>query len=214
MFKQSLTMVSCIVITVLPMCVTAYAAAPDEYFPLTVGNRWVYESSEGTKEAPALESWEVVRREGAGFVVRIQQPFVTTDGLEELFEVGAEGLRRRELDSEASESPLVLKLPPVAGLSWQSPDGRYAITSVGESVTVPAGTFSNCVEVTRWRKETNVKVVATYAPGVGMIQREETFPIIGGFGSGADFDSLARGRTILRLREWKLQGQESSTNDR
>jgi hypothetical protein len=81
-------------------------------------------------------------------------------------------------------------------------------------VTVPAGTFSNCVEITRWRKETNITVVATYAPGVGMIQREETFPIIGGFGSGADFDSLAKGRTILRLREWKLQGQKPGANDR
>lgn len=186
---------------------SAAEAASNDYFPLAVGNRWVYESSEGKKEAPTLETWEVIRREGSAFVVATQQPFMPTGALEDMFELVAQGVQRRELGSTNAEAYLFLQLPPVAGVSWQNADGRYAITSLGETITVPAGTFTNCVEVTRWREKTNVTVISTYAPGVGMIRREERFPIIGGFGSGGDFDSLAKGRAVLTLREWRLQGQ-------
>jgi hypothetical protein len=34
-----------------------------------------------------------------------------------------------------------------------------------------------------------------------MIQRDETFPVIGGFG---DFETRTRGHTVLRLKEWKI----------
>ncbi|MGE0682166.1 MAG: hypothetical protein AB7P69_14865 [Candidatus Binatia bacterium] len=171
-----------------------------DYFPLALGNRWVYESSEGTEEAPALESWEVIRQEGAAFVVRIQQPFVTLDGIEEQFVVEAEGVTRRVPDSDPPESQLILKLPVVAGARWQSGDGVYAVTALGEPVTTPAGSFANCVEITRWNKATKITIVSTYAPGVGLIHREETFPVIGGLGS--DFETSARGRTVLRLKEY------------
>lgn len=171
-----------------------------EYFPLALGNRWVYESSEGTEEMPALESWEVIRQEGSAFVVRIQQPFVTLGGVEELFTLETEGLTRRMPDSDPPESQLILKLPVVAGARWQSGDGVYAVTAVGEAVTTPAGSFADCVEITRWNKATRVTIVSIYAPGVGLIQREETFPVIGG--PGGDLETLARGRTVLRLKEY------------
>jgi hypothetical protein len=181
------------------------AAENGEYLPLAVGNRWVYQSSEGTETDPVLESWEVVRQEGAAFVVQVQQPFVTTGGLEELFEMTIDGVRVREQDAAASEFQLVLKTQPQAGMSWQSGAVQYAFTAVGETVTVPAGTFTNCVEVTRWKKEPKITIVTTYAPGVGMIQREETFPIIGGFGSGTDFQAPARGHTVLQLKTWEVK---------
>ncbi len=175
----------------------------ENYFPLAVGNRWVYASSEGTEAEPALETWEVVRQDGNTFVVQIQQPFVTIGGLEEQFVVMAEGVQRRLTNATPSEPQLqlIFKAPPVAGASWQGNDGRYTITAMSDSVTVPAGTFTHCVEVTRWRKETKVTEVSTYAPGVGLIQRDETFPVISGFG---DFETRARGHTLLQLKEWKL----------
>ncbi|HXG19820.1 MAG TPA: hypothetical protein VNN62_12220 [Methylomirabilota bacterium] len=176
-----------------------------DYFPLSVGNRWVYESSEGADATPVVESWEVVRQEGRAFVVRVQQPFVTGDGLEEIFEVNAESVQRRVPDAKTTEPQLILKAPAAVGDSWQGADGRYTITAAGETVTVPAGTFDNCLEITRRNKESRVTIASTYAPGVGMIQREETFPIIGGFGSGGDFEAAARGRTVLRLKSWEVK---------
>ncbi|MBI3756606.1 MAG: hypothetical protein HY267_01375 [Deltaproteobacteria bacterium] len=175
---------------------------PDNYFPLAVGNRWVYESSEGTEAEPVLEAWEVIRHEGNSFVVQIQQPFVTIGSLEEQFVVTSEGVQRRLPDATTGEPQLqpILKLPSTVSASWQGADGHYTVTTVDEAVTVPAGTFTHCVEVTRFRKETKVTEIITYAPGVGIIQRDETFPVIGGFG---DFETQARGHTVLRLKEWK-----------
>ncbi len=210
MLKQSFTILSLVFGGMLLIAsVLTVAAAPDNYFPLAVGNHWVYESSEGTKEDPALESWDVIRREGTTFVVRVQQPFVTEGGMEEMFEPVLQGVQRHIPNGKTSEAQLILKLPPIAGARWQNADGSYTITSMGETVTVPAGTFANCVAVTQWREKTNITIVSTYAPGVGLIQRAESFPIIGGFGSGGDFDSRAKGHAVLKLRDWRLQGQPS-----
>jgi hypothetical protein len=196
---------------VLPTVFTAsVGAAPADYFPFTVGNRWVYESSEGSKEAPALESWEVIRQEGKVFVMHIQQPFVTLGGLEEVFEPVADGVQRRAQDAPPADATLILKLPLTAGSSWEGADGgRYAVTAVGETVTVPAGTFTNCVEVTRWHKKTSTTVISTYASGVGMVQREEKFPLFGGLGGGGDFEFAAQGRAVLRLKEWQVKSQKA-----
>ena len=203
MLKSSLVLASMLYGWHLLWAVHVVAEAkPDNYFPLAVGNRWVYESSEGTEAEPALEAWEVTRQEGNAFVVQVQQPFVTVGGLDEQFVATSEGVQRRLPGAATSESQLqlILKLPPAVSASWEGVDGHYAITAVDATVTVPAGTFTHCVEVTRFRKETKVTEMITYAPGVGIIQRDETFPVIGGFGN---FETRARGHTVLRLREWK-----------
>lgn len=180
---------------------------PADYFPLAVGNRWIYESSEGTETAPALESWEVVGQHGQIFVVRIQQPFVTTEGITEQLVSTPDGIGRVAGEISVSE-PLrsapqfFLKVPLQVGTSWKNRDGRYAITLVDESVTVPAGTFANCLEVTRWSTGGTATVMTLYAPGVGMVQREERFQILGGIGG---FDTPQQGRTVLRLKEWKVK---------
>ena len=182
-----------------------------DYFPLAVGNRWVFESSEGSAKEPALESWETIRREGNAFVVRVRQPFVTIEGIEEQFAIEADGVKHRVWASRDSEPQLILKFPVSApGSRWQSGNGVYAITATGETVTVPAGTFLNCVEVTRWNKATKIVVVSTYAPGVGLIQREETFPVFGAL--GGDFDSPARGHAVLRLKEWSVKTEKSKVD--
>jgi hypothetical protein len=40
-----------------------------------------------------------------------------------------------------------------------------------------------------------------------LIQREETFPVIGGL--GGDFETSARGRTVLRLKTWESKNQKA-----
>lgn len=176
-----------------------------EYFPLAVGNRWVYESSEGSETVPALESWEILRKEGRGFVVRIKQPFITFDGVEERLDPVSGGVSRRVRSATSSLTQVLLKPPFTVGAQWQEADGgRSAVTAVGETVTTPAGTFADCVEITRRRKGSQTIVVSTYAPGVGMVQREETFSVIYG-GVGGDLSIPAKGRVVLRLKEWKIR---------
>jgi hypothetical protein len=184
---------------------------PALYFPLAVGNRWVYESSESTPGMPVVETWEVARQEGNAFIVRVTQPYVTTEGLEERFLSVADGVARLgdtarrppAQEAQDSDARLFLKTPLAAGASWQTAEGRYAVTAVAETVTVPAGTFTNCVEVTRWNTGSKIAVVSVYAPGVGMVRREETFPLIGGIGG---FEAPRQGRIVLRLKEWTIKG--------
>lgn len=143
--------------------------------------------------------------------MRVTQPYMTISNVEELLTPTAEGmthLTRTRTDSpgEAQTPRIILKLPPTAGASWKNENGRYAITSVDEIVTVPAGTFTGCIEVTHWTADGNVMVVTLYAPGIGMVQREERFPILAGIGSA---DAPTQGQTVLRLKEWKVQGPKS-----
>lgn len=181
------------------------AQGSGEYFPLAVGNRWVYESSEGSAAAPALESWEILRQEGREFVVRIKQPFITFEGVEERLDPVSGGLNRRVQSATSSLTQVLLQPPFTVGAQWQEADGgRSAVTAVGETVTTPAGTFADCVEITRRRKGSQTIVVSTYAPGVGMVQREETFSVIYG-GAGGDFLTPAKGRVVLRLKEWTIR---------
>jgi hypothetical protein len=189
---------------------------PADYFPLAVGNRWVYESSEGTEALPALESWEIVRQEEGRFVLRVQQPYATTESFEETVTPSADGIsslsREKGKGGAQKRAPgFFLKAPLKAGSNWKNADGRYAITAVDEMVTVPAGTFTNCVEVTRWSTAGTATVISLYAPGVGMVQREERFQIIGGIGG---FDAPQQGRAVLRLKEWTINGPGSRVSGR
>jgi hypothetical protein len=182
---------------------------PAIYFPLAVGNRWVYESSESTPDMPVVETWEVARQEGNAFIVQVKQPYVTIEGLEERFLSVTDGVGRLgdtavpppAQEAQHADALLFLKTPLTGGASWQTAEGRHAVTAVGETVTVPAGTFTNCVEITRWNTGSKITVVSVYAPGVGMVQREETFPLIGGIGG---FETPRQGRTVLRLKEWTV----------
>lgn len=67
-----------------------------------------------------------------------------------------------------------------------------------KTVTVPAGSFSHCLEVTNRRKGGKATVVTLYAPGVGVVQREETSPLIAESGA---FHSQRRDKAVMRLRE-------------
>jgi hypothetical protein len=191
---------------------------PAAYFPLAVGNRWVYESSESTNATPVVESWEVTRQEENAFVLQIKQSYVTAEEAEEFFVSSADGIRRRDRQTASAEAGgteprFFLKAPLTVGATWNNPDGKYAVTAIDKTVTVPAGTFTNCVEVTHWSASGTVTTIALYAPGVGMVQRDETFSVIGGigsfdasqFGKGiGGFDTPEQGHTVLRLKERKI----------
>jgi hypothetical protein len=181
-------------------------AAVAQYFPLAVGNRWVYEVHDRTDGAPpAVEQWEVIRADQGAYVVRIRHSDLPTGGFEESFIPTDDGIKRvaRETKDKA-HPPHFLKGPVRVGTKWEDEDGTYEITATDKTVTVPAGTFAHCLEVTNLRRGGKATVITLYAPGVGVVQREETFPIIEGSGS---FHPQRQDKALLRLREWKLNAQ-------
>ena len=189
-----------------PMASHVWAeSAQGEYFPLAIGNRWVYQASKGK----ATEEWKVIGQDKDAFVVKITADSLATASFEEFFmptaacvervsaatgeqaevkhpvvnskyQAEQDQLAERAQPSSAKENlPLFfLKSPLQLGTVWENRDGRYEVTSLGETVTVPAGTFKDCVEVMHWSTGGGVTVITHYAPGVGVVQRDETFPLL------------------------------------
>ena len=187
---------------------------PADYFPLAVGNRWHYESSEGDRFSPVTETWRIVERRGRDYVLEIRQSLLA-DGLpSEFVSVSPAGVAERPRTGAPIE--FILKSPVRVGTTWKTGAGRFEITGLSESVVVPAGVFEGCLEVRFRAHNGQAAAVTLYAPGVGMVRRDETFTIFGGLGSdgaaasfpndSAAMDSAAGarlGRVRLWLSEWE-----------
>ncbi len=174
-----------------------------DYFPLAVANRWQYESSEGTPTSPVTETWEVVGRKGAGYVLRIQQSLLVRDAPAELISASSSGVMRQPSEAATDGPPqFILKPPLTLGATWQTSAGRYKITALGALAAVPAGVFEGCVEVTFWSRNGQAKAVTLYAPGIGMVQRDESFTLLGGLGGEA---GRRQARVSLWLTEWRVK---------
>jgi hypothetical protein len=140
--------------------------APADYFPLAVGNEWVYRD-----ESPALPP----DRQGATRTVRILER--TRDGY---FRDNERGELRADPDCLHDRARRLLCAPVAAGTSWASvvsvsSTERYEIAAVGESVVTPAGRFEGCVRVrahNRASPSTDHVLEITYAPGVGPVRIE------------------------------------------
>lgn len=137
------------------------AAAPVcDYFPLAVGNRWVYDGPskpDGTRETIAV----AITGKKNGFFEQTGGQLITCD---------SEGLR--------DAKRLLLQGPLAVGHAWKSVVSvgsveQYEITDVGGTVNVPAGSFKDTV-TTRAQQRIDEKRTlineTTYAPGVGMIR--------------------------------------------
>jgi hypothetical protein len=148
------------------------AGGPADYFPLAVGNEWVYRD-----DSPALPPG----RQGTTRSVRILQR--TADGY---FRDSERGELRADPDCLHDRARRLLCGPIAVGTSWASvvsvgSTERYEIAAVGEEVATPAGRFSACVKVRAHNRAAATDLVneITYAPGVGPV-RIETFAVVDG----------------------------------
>jgi hypothetical protein len=150
-------------------CATVSTAPPPErhardFHALAVGNRWLYRASPGAPEPHALQIAAFDR----GYFVDDRGGRIAprTDGL---------------FDGER----FLLQDPIVVGHEWVSKRAdqaleRYRIDADDVTVTVPAGTFSGCVEVSSTQQvvdeATNqpaaLSVTTTWAPGLGPVRVE------------------------------------------
>src|SRR5512138_560590 len=151
----------------------AAGVAPADYFPLAVGNEWVYRDV-----SPALPP----ERRGATRTVRILER--TADGY---YRDSERGELRADPDCLHDRARRLLCAPIAPGKAWASvvsvsSTERYEIAAVDESVATPAGRFDRCVRVrahNRASPTTDQILEITYAPGVGPV-RLETFVVVDG----------------------------------
>ena len=187
---------------------------PADYFPLAVGNRWHYESSEGDSFSPVTETWRIVERRGLAYVLEIRQSLLAGELPSELVSVSAAGVAVQP--RAGAPVAFLIKSPVRLGTTWETAAGRFEITGLSEPVVVPAGVFENCLKVRFRAHNGQAAAVTLYAPGVGMVQRDESFTIFGGLGSAglgsspqsspaakSPADGPRLGRVSLWLSEWE-----------
>jgi len=141
------------------------------FFPLAVGNRWVYVDSTGT------EHEEILSDHIGEFFYNPRTRLGTAHD--------PEGVRQAIFYKGVPRSSwFILKVPLRVGAIWTSEDLLYEITNTHKTVLVRAGTFRNCLEVRiRHRREfvTNREkgaveavLTITFAPGVGPVEWRTT----------------------------------------
>jgi hypothetical protein len=144
-----------------------------DYFPLAVGNEWMY-----VDQSPGLPE----NRRGVLRTVRILER--TADGF---YRDNERGNLRVDGNCVRDRDRRLLCLPFTVGASWTSTLSattieRYEIASVGDTVETPAGKFERCVRVRAHnRVKTSIDQVLeiTYAPRVGPVLIE-TYVVVDG----------------------------------
>jgi hypothetical protein len=130
------------------------------YFPLASGWKWAYEIEKGGEKI--LATYGVLQQIGDTAIVQAGEE---RNG----YAILPEGIARRE---SLTPGDFILKTPIRAGATWPLAGGRAAVVSVGEDVTVPAGTYANCAVVEEVRTNPDRVLRTTYAAGIGPIALE------------------------------------------
>jgi len=130
------------------------------YFPLAPGWKWAYEIEKGGEKI--LATYAVLQQIGDTAIIQAGEE---RNG----YTIMPEGIARRE---SLNPGDFILKTPIRAGATWPLAGGRAAVVSVGQDVTVPAGTYDDCAVVEEVRTNPDRVLRTTYAAGVGPIALE------------------------------------------
>lgn len=148
----------------IPLVVFIVGCGGDEegtvFYPLSVGNEWNFDMSmtettpSDTTVVTGTQSQEITAETTLDDGTAVfEQRFITTmeiDTLTTIVDTSIEYMEETEdyllvYDNKADTMPdTVAALPPEAGKSWTVDHNTTAEYIGQESVTVPAGTFSNC----------------------------------------------------------------------
>jgi hypothetical protein len=134
------------------------------YYPLDRGWRWAYDIEKAGDHILAI--YAVVERQGETAVLQAGEERI-------VYAVLPDGIARRAPSKDSPDGDFLLKSPLRAGARWSIDGGGTAtVARAGHTVTVPAGTYANCVVVEESRVEPARLVRTTYAPGVGPVNVE------------------------------------------
>jgi hypothetical protein len=160
-----------------------------DYFPLNEGWSWEYIQTDLKKDIQTkiiittlatreLQGTKVIPRKierediSHGSIVSSKKIiFVFLIKSSEHVEIFAnQGLT--DIEPKISEKPtILLKFPIKSGNTWKNDNQDASIESINEEITVPAGTFKDCIKV-KFTHESALRIenIAWYAPGVGLIK--------------------------------------------
>jgi hypothetical protein len=127
----------------------------ERLYPMGEGYIWTFDIDTQTE----ITALGIVRVMGiSGDAVRI----ASDGGEQHTYERRAEGIYRPE------SSTWLIQEPIAVGREWPAGGGRTArITSIDETVDVPAGHFTRCVEILEEGGDAGLHVRTVYCPDVG-----------------------------------------------
>lgn len=166
----------------IPPPVTPEPTAPLEetdisvYMPMKVGYIWEYEG-EGNEYASYTSKiefaennrYQEARDNGGTVMANIYE--VTEDSIIHVYQMGESYESKNLLKEKTNLQDTVLKRPIQVGNKWISEENSYEIIDTKATITVPYGTFNDCVVVKRTYKEGGEDYYH-YAEGVGLVQSE------------------------------------------
>ena len=168
-----------------------------DYFPFKAGRVWVYDG-EGMEYAAFTRRVmfqqdnrvQIVDDNGGSRVIRGFA--IDAAAVRQIFTLPETDSEQNWLSKPETESSILLKAPLTVGAVWQDERHRREIISVSETVTSPAGTFSNVVKVkiTALTQNQDWQMFEYYAAGVGLVMRE--------FVTADNYIVRSKLRTIIR----------------
>jgi len=148
-----------------------------DYYPLAVGNQWEYE---GVGNEYASYTQKVLYSKGNMYQVMIDNGgtisaniYVLND--ESLIRIYSEAEvydEKNVLDEAGNMEDIIIKAPLEVGTKWERQGNSYEITGTDATVTVPAGTFDNCIVIKATYKESGAFSNFYYCKGVGLVKSE------------------------------------------
>jgi hypothetical protein len=147
-----------------------------EYFPLEVGNTWVYEGY-GNEFAAYTQrvvykkdnKYQTMSDNGGTVVANVIQ--VEKDRLINTYRVGESYEEKSFLDEPGNIYIELLKLPIEVGNSWVSEENIYEIVKIDETIVVPYGELGDCIVVRIMFKD-GTEAYNYYKKGIGVVQSD------------------------------------------
>lgn len=147
------------------------------YYPLKVGNEWEYEG-EGNEYAAYTQKvtyskdnkHQIMVDNGGTRAANIY--VIIDDSIVHTYMEGEVYDDKNVLDMEENMNQIKIKLPIEVGNKWDSEGNSYEITDISTSVTVPAGTFKDCIVIKEVYKDTTAHSNFYYKKGVGLVKSE------------------------------------------
>lgn len=149
----------------------------ETYYPLAVGNEWVYEgigneyAAYTQKVAYSKDNKYQVMIDNGGTVsaniyVLNEDSLVRTYSEAEVYD------DKNILDEKENMEDIIIKAPIEVGTKWESQGNQCEITDIDAAVTVPAGTFDDCIVIKVTYKESGAFSNIYYCKGVGLVKSE------------------------------------------
>jgi hypothetical protein len=158
----------------------AVADSPDwtAYYPLAVGNTWIYKVRVAGDPKSGTVRWKVTQtldEDGKRVYLVVPHPIQEDDDYLEL-SVGSGGVE------EVRQGIFHLKFPVIVGQQWSKEyqsvlknrevSRKFSVLSVGKPCRVGKFSFTDCVVVEDSDEELELKTVTTYARNVGPVAYE------------------------------------------